>query len=220
MMLLSALMANAADRAKLQFPPLPVLPPTAFTADAGDGRAYLRWNLQIEDARAIGWKVLQVEPERKTVTTETLPQPEYVVRGLANGTRYAFAAAGVLADGSTTPPSNTASVVPRATGTATVTPMDRGAKITVGAFGDVELTGPGAKVVFPDGQELIYDNFRPIDWKTAGGDHLIYPKQFGNGLDIGKFDSRGLPMVIPPGGLKQDRITATTWIWIACSRAR
>ncbi|HUW30694.1 MAG TPA: PA14 domain-containing protein [Planctomycetota bacterium] len=211
--LVAALHAWGAAGAGLKFPPLPLLLPTAFTADAGDGRAYLRWNLQIEDSRVIGWKVLQVEPERKTMTPQTLTQPEYVVRGLANGTRYTFAAVGILADGSATPPSNTASVVPRPTGTATVTPVGRGYKITVGDLTDVELTGPGARVVFPDGQELIYDNFRPIDWKTVDGEHLIYPKQFGNGLDIGKFDKRGLPMIIPPEGLKRTTMAVGDQTW-------
>ena len=44
--------ASAADsksaKSNLAPPPLPVLSPTALTGDAGDQRAYLRWNLQLE----------------------------------------------------------------------------------------------------------------------------------------------------------------------------
>ena len=48
----------------LTSPPLLILSPTALTGDAGDQRAYLRWNLQLEDERVIGWKVLQLAPRR------------------------------------------------------------------------------------------------------------------------------------------------------------
>ena len=209
----NAAQGKSAVRDDLPAPPLPVLSPTGFNADAGDGRAYLRWNPQLEDDRVIGWMVVQLAPEKKDVTREVLADPAFVVAGLANGTRYTFAAAGVLKDGKRTPPSNSASATPRATGTATVTNVERGQKITVGEVKDVELAGPGTKVVFPDGQELIYDGYRPVDWKTRDGQHLIYPGQFGNGVDIGKFDKRGLPTIIPPGGLRKDAITIDGKQW-------
>jgi len=165
-------------------PPLPILSPTALTGDAGDGRAYLRWNPQLEDPRVIGWRVLQLEPDGKTLTPDMLTEPALVVRGLANGTRYVFAVAGVVADGSSTPRSNSVAVTPRETGSAKIVSSGQNA----------------ARILFPDGQELAYDSYRPTDWKTRDGEHLIYPEPFGNGLDIGEFDERGLPRVIPPAG--------------------
>ena len=204
---------GAAGKGSAAMPPLPVLSPTALVADAGDGRAYLRWNLQLEDERVIGWKVLQLEPEKKDATRELLTEPACVVRGLANGTRYTFAVAGVLKDGSPTPPSNTATVTPRNTGSAKIVQIKDNEKLAFGEFKDVELSRDAAKVVFPDGQELIFDNYRPVDWTARDGEHLIYPRQFGNGLDIGKFDKRGLPMIIPPGGLCKDTITIDGKQW-------
>ena len=56
-------------------PPLPVLSPTALTGDAGDQRAYLRWNLQLEDERVIGWKVLQLAPSQTVLSTSVLEEP-------------------------------------------------------------------------------------------------------------------------------------------------
>ena len=186
---------------QIQFPPLPVLSPTALTADAGDAKVFLRWNLQLEDRRVIGWKVVELKPQKRTLTSETLTEPHYVALNLANGTTYVFAVVGVLADGSLTPESNTASVTPRQVGEAKLAPPGRKSQktsISVGSFKDIAVSERAAKVVFPDGQELIYDNCRPVDWKTRSGEHLIYPRPFGNGLDIGKFEDSGLPKVIPP----------------------
>ena len=197
----------------LKLPPLPILPPTALTADAGDGRAYLRWNLQLEDERIVGWKVVQLAPEAKTVTPDVLTEPAFVVRGLANGTACTFAAVGVLKDGSTTEHSNTATVTPRNAGTAKVVALSKDDKITVGEFKDVELADPAAKIVFPDGQELVFSRYRPADWKTRDGEHLIHPKVFGNGLDVGKFEKNGLPLVIPPEGLRRTTIEADGALW-------
>ena len=199
----------------LKLPPLPILGPTALCADAGDGRAYLRWNLQLEDDRVVGWKVLQLNPEKGAVGKDPLTEPSLVVTGLKNGTEYAFAVVGVLKDGTQTPPGNTATVTPRAVGAAkivhlkpfvkTKTETKPGDTLSFGQFKDVLIGPASAKVVFPDGQELVYDGFRPVDWKTRDGAHLVYPLPFGNGLDIGKFDDRGLPTIIPPLGLKDDK---------------
>jgi len=188
-------------------PPPPMLPPTGLTADAGDGRAYLRWNPQIEDERIVCWIVVQLGPGERKDVSDGLTEPEFVVRGLQNGTEYAFAVVGVRLDctfGCQTGLSNVVRVTPREGGVAKVENVPD--TISVGQFADLKMTQWKAKAVFPDGQELIYDRFRPIDWKAADGIHLLYPRHFGNGLDIGKFDKRGLPVVIPPGGLKSDAI--------------
>ncbi|HUW34670.1 MAG TPA: hypothetical protein VM223_23930 [Planctomycetota bacterium] len=201
-------MENAARKQppeKLNLSELPLLPPTALTGDAGDGRAYLRWNLQLEDERITGWKVVQLTPEQKTLT-DVLTDPYHVVRELPNGAACTFAVVGVTKDGIATSHSNTVTVTPRETGTAKVSGLPKKTKITVGEHRDVELPEPAAKVVFPDGQELIFARYRPADWKTADGEHLIYPGVFGNGLDIGKFGKNGLPLVIPPEGLTRDSI--------------
>jgi len=182
----------------LALPPLPVLAPTALTADPGDGKVFLRWNPQIEDERIVGWKVLMLKPQRQDASPERLTEPHHVVPDLTNGTPYEFAVVGVLDTHDLTPPSNRVTATPRAGGTAKVEPVPRGAKFTVGEFNDIEAGEFAVRIVFPDGQELLYDNCRPVDWRTRDGQHLLYPKPFGNGLDIGQFDARGLPRIIPP----------------------
>ncbi|MCX6632352.1 MAG: hypothetical protein NTW28_32485, partial [Candidatus Solibacter sp.] len=172
-----------------KYPSLPILGPAALTADPGDGRVYLRWNLQLEDERVIGWKVLQLAPVRADLTPAALREPGFVARNLKNGVAYTFAVTGVLRAGGSTPRSNSLSVTPHPTGEAKAT-----------ASGNPRR--PAIRIVFPDGQELAYDNSRPIDWKTRDGEHLLYSKPFGNGLDIGQFDPRGLARIIPPEGLK------------------
>ena len=189
-------------------PPLPVLSPTALTADAGDQKAYLRWNLQIADGRVVGWRVVQLAPQERTVTAQVLREPHYVATGLANGTACTFAVVGVLTDGATTPPSNTVTVVPRPVAAAKVARLRKGEKLAVGRFQDVQIGGAGVRIAFPDGQQLVYDRYRPIAWKAADGEQLLYPGHFGNGLDVGRFDKRGLPVVVPPGGLKADTVEA------------
>ena len=195
----TAVNQESKEQIQLNFPPLPYLSPTAFTADAGNGKAFLRWNLQFEDERVIGWKVVQIKPSQATIT-DTLTEPYHVVEGLNNGTEYIFAVVGVLKDGGHTSQSNIASVVPRNVGKATVTPLRRNSTIDVGSFKNITLGQYAVKVVFPDGQELIYDNFRPIDWKTREGEHLLYPEHFGNGVDVGVFEDNGLPKIVPADG--------------------
>ncbi|MCL2700404.1 MAG: hypothetical protein FWE88_01775, partial [Phycisphaerae bacterium] len=211
---------------ELQPPPLPILSPTALTGDAGDGRVYLRWNLQLEDERVVGWRVLQTAPEKRQHNDKPLTDPAMVVRELTNGMACTFAVVGVLKDGSVTPPSNSVTITPRDVGVATIValpPAERrdgeivgGERLSFGEFKDIlvgadsakvhrPIGSESAKIVFPDGQELIYDRYRPISWKAADGMYLMYPLHFGNGLDIGQFDMRGLPMMIPPEGMKGPR---------------
>ena len=209
----SARVATGAEEGKLSLPPLPVFGPTALSADAGDGRAYLRWNLQLEDERVVGWKVMQTKPAEADLTKELLTEPALVVRDLANGTPYTYAVVGVLKDGQRTPPSNTVTVTPRATGVATLVSLKasqltgknpkKGDTLSFGHFNEITFGPHALKVVFPDGQELIYDNYRPVDWKSRDGTRLVYPLAFGNALDIGRFDDRGLPTVISPQGARQ-----------------
>ena len=156
--------------------------------------------------RVVGWRVVRIG-DAEQVIDQVLTEPATVITGLENGREHVFAVVGVLSDGSLTPRSNTASVTPRATGEAKTARTRRGEKLTIGAF-TVELRGDGARAVFPDGQELVYDGLRPADWKTRDGEHLVYPMPFGNGLDIGQFDKRGLPVVIPPEGLSRTDISS------------
>jgi hypothetical protein len=215
----AALVAGCGGQAQVgmgkELPPLPILPPSALVADAGNGKAYLRWNLQIEDPRVVGWKVLEAAPEARTLTPQVLAEPQWVAAGLQNGAAYTFAVVGVLKDGGLTPPSNTVTVRPRDVGTAKVQPLGEKTKMAVGRVADVSLGRQSVRVVFPDGQELVYDRLRPIDWKARDGEHLVYPRHFGNGLDIGKFDARGLPMVIPPDGLERDSLTVGGETWMS-----
>ena len=218
-----AAMAGCADTAQrgaketrlMMLPPLPILSPTALAADAGNGKAYLRWNLQMEDPRVVGWKVIQSAPTEKTLTAEALREPHFVATGLENGTAYTFAVVGALADGGMTPRSNPATVTPRDVGVAKVMGLGDRQKIAVGRAGEVALGRWSVRVAFPDGQELVWDRMRPVDWKSRDGEHLIRPHHFGNGLDIGKFDKRGLPVIIPPEGLVRESLTQEDGTWIA-----
>jgi hypothetical protein len=182
-------------------PPLPVFSPTALTGDAGDQRAYLRWNFQLEDPRVLGWKVIQLKPVKAELTPDMLREPAYVARNLKNGDSYTFTVVGVLQDGTTTPESNPTTVTPGPTGETKISTVEN-QRLSFGEFRDIALRQPGVRIVFPDGQELTYANCRPVDWKTRDGEHLIYPRPFGNNVDIGQFQKSGLPRIIPPEGLK------------------
>ncbi|MBM4036269.1 MAG: hypothetical protein FJ291_31420 [Planctomycetes bacterium] len=205
---LAGCLPSGAARKPTGPPPLPVLGPMALMGDPGDGKAFLRWNPQIEDRRVVGWRVRRAEGEGALLT-----EPACTVSGLANGQSYRFAVVGVLADGRVTPPSNSVTVTPRAVAAAKLSDLrawawdartgklakaERSDSLSFGEFKDVPLVAHPVRVTFPDGQELVYDRFRPVDWKTRDGAHLLYPRHFGNGLDIGKFDNRGLAVIVPP----------------------
>ncbi len=177
------------------FAEVPILSPTALRADAGDGRAYLRWNPMIEDQRVVAFRVHQLAPERRIVA-DGLDRTHHVATGLTNGETYRFSVVGVLEDGRATPHSNEVTITPAEVGVAKVERLRRGDTITVGRHEQVQLERNAVRVVFPDGQELTFSLFRPIDWKTAEGEHLIYPGRFGNGLDVGRFDERGVPRTV------------------------
>lgn len=200
----SILNGDPVPKNELPPPPLPVLSPTALTGDAGNQKAYLRWNLQLEDERVVGWRAQQLAPVKKQLNDTLLTEPVLVVDGLSNGVASTFTVVGVLKNGKETPPSNAVTVTPRDVGLAKVVALG-GQKIAVGAAPEVALGPNAVKVTFPDGQELVYDRLRPMDWKARDGEHLLEPRHFGNGLDIGKFDERGLPVVIPPQGMKIPR---------------
>ena len=186
---------------RLDYSDLPVLSPAALVADPGDKKAFLRWNPQREDERIIGWSVFEVKGKRKyCVSKDIIDKPYFVVDKLNNGRKYEFCVRGILSDGSQTPDSNRIEVIPIKAGKAMLKKMEK-EEISFGKWQGIKCNKNSAKVVFPDGQELVYSNFRPVDWKTETGEHLIYPGLFGNGLDIGCFQKNGLPRIIPPEGL-------------------
>jgi hypothetical protein len=104
----------------LNLPPLPILSPTALCGDEGNGKAYLRWNPQLEDERVIGWKVIQLSPEKKILTDGFLIRPNKIIDGLANDIEYKFCVAGVLNDGTLTPQSNIVTIIPQNIDTAKI----------------------------------------------------------------------------------------------------
>jgi hypothetical protein len=198
----------AAAERKPAPPPLPILSPTALTADPGDGRVYLRWNPQIEDDRVVGWRVLQRAPETRSMNDKPLTESAMTVFGLSNGVRYTFAVVGVLKSGKQTPLSYPVTVTPREVGVARI---ETGRPtVSFGVFTNVPLREAVVGVVFPDGQRLVYGDYRPVDWTARDGVHLLYPMPFGNGLDIGRFDKRGLAAIIPPDGLDKTPPFTTT----------
>lgn len=130
-------------------PPLPVFSPTALTADAGHGRVYLRWNLQLEDERIIGWKVHELMPAQAELTKTILTEPAMVVRQLTDGRPYTFAVTGVLSDGRETPRSNMVTVAPHNTGEAKLAALKPGETLSFGRFQGIPLVPRRPRWSFP-----------------------------------------------------------------------
>jgi hypothetical protein len=54
-------------------------------------------------------------------------------------------------------------------------------------------------VLFENGNRLVFDLdlARARDWIAADGTHLLYPKPYGNAIDLAELDEFGLPKPLP-----------------------
>jgi hypothetical protein len=198
----AALTANLASvdpaAAHPSFDPPAVRSPSALTADAADGQAFLEWNPGLEDDLA-GYRVYRCAPEGsgfEPVTPKPIEGTTFTDTGLTNGLAYHYRVTSVLRDGKESEPSNEIAVEPRvaAAPKVTVGPAD----IQVPGFEAIRL--PRAlTVLFENGHRLVFDIdlARARDWIAADGTHLLYPKPYGNAIDLAELDDLGLPKPLP-----------------------
>jgi hypothetical protein len=180
------------------FGPPAVRSPSALTADAADGQAFLEWNPGLEDDLA-GYRVYRRAPEGSRfewVTAKPIEGTTFTDTGLTNGMAYRYRVTSVLREGEESEPSNEIAVDPHATVAPVVT--EGPAVIQVPGFEAIRL--PHAlTVLFENGHRLVFDIdlARARDWIAADGTHLLYPKPYGNAIDLAELDDFGLPKPLP-----------------------
>jgi len=176
------------------FPPMPVLAPSALTAYGANGHVYLDWNPSVEDQRVSGWHVYR-STDGKTwtrVTDKPITNPHFFEDKRDPATIYYFTVAAVTKSGEAEHRSNVVSVTPR--------PVED-PKITDGAA----LAGADGKPIapedrrliiirWPDGQQLIYDkdHLRVRQWIAADGTALMQTALYGNGIDLIGYNAHGM----------------------------
>jgi hypothetical protein len=180
------------------FDPPAVRSPSALTADAADGQAFLEWNPGLEDDLA-GYRVYRRAPESsrfERVTAKPIEGTTFTDTGLTNGLAYRYRVTSVLREREESEPSNEIAVDPHATVAPVVT--EGPAVIQVPGFEAIRL--PRAlTVLFENGHRLVFDIdlARARDWIAADGTHLLYPKPYGKAIDLAELDDFGLPKPLP-----------------------
>ena len=180
------------------FDPPAVRSPSALIADAADGQAFLEWNPGLEENLA-GYRVYRRPAQGngfELVTPKPIAGTTFADTGLRNGLACRYRVTSVLRDGKESEPSNEVVVEPRAAGAPTVT------------VGPADIQVPGSEaihlpraltILFENGHRLVFDMdlARVRDWIAPDGTHLLYPKPYGNAIDLAELDEFGLPKPLP-----------------------
>jgi hypothetical protein len=180
------------------FDPPAVRSPAALTADTADGQAFLEWNPGLEENLA-GYRLYRRAPEAsrfEPVTSNLIARTTFTDSGLTNGRAYHYRVTSVLRNGEESEPSNEILAQPRLAAAPRVTEGET--DVQVPGFDPIHL--PRAlTVLFENGHRLVFDLdlARARDWVAADGTHLLYPKPYGNAMDLAELDDFGLPKPLP-----------------------
>jgi hypothetical protein len=175
-----------------------VRPPSALTADAANAQVFLEWNPGLEDNLA-GYRVYRRAPDGSrfvAITTNVLDQATFTDTGLTDGLSYHYRVTSMLRNGKESDPSKEITVKPRPVAPPNVTE------------GPADIKVPGMEsnhirraltVIFENGHRLVFDIdlARARDWSAPDGTHLLYPKPYGNAIDLTELDNLGLPKPLP-----------------------
>ena len=180
---------------ELQYPPIPVLAPSALTGYAANGRAYLDWNPSIEDLRVLGWHVYRATDGEnwQRVTLKPIVTPRFVDEGLDTRKTYDYLVAAVSAQGEAASRSNMVTLQPAPAVDAVIAEGD--IKFQTGEQPEVNLDRQsGLKISWANGQQIIFDKggLRLRSWQAPDGTSLLQSKLYGNGIDLVAYDSYGM----------------------------
>ena len=170
---------------------IPILrEPSALIADAGDKKAYLEWNPNLEENLA-GYHVYRrTDKDFLRVTQAPIQATAFDDRNLDNGLIYHYVVCAVDENGEESAPSNEVTLSPRIV------------KDPVIDEGEVILRINGQRpifledaltVTFENGHQIVFDKLRMRvrDWKSDRGQHLVYPQVYGNPIDITELNNWG-----------------------------
>jgi hypothetical protein len=172
------------------FDPPAVRPPTALVADAADSSVILEWNANLEVDLA-GYHVYRAEGDSFTRITKTaVAVTEFADTGLKNGTAARYRVSAVLKNGTESPQSNVAEATPRPTTPPEI--VQGRATVTVPGYDPIAVP-QAVSIVFENGNRIVFDKdlVRVRDWQAADGTHLLYPRSYGNPIDIAEMDEFG-----------------------------
>ncbi len=174
-----------------------VRPPSALIADAGDKKAYLEWNPNLE-TNLLGYHVYRKEGEDFVrITPKPVPSTNYIDQNLINGQIYRYVVCAIDEQGEESPPSNEVDLSPYDVKDPIITEGEVTLRLTGlrPIFVEDALT-----VTFANGQRIIFDKLRMRvrDWTNEDGVHLIYPQVYGNPIDITQLNNWGYHDPKPP----------------------
>ncbi len=190
----------AAERASpaSSFDPPAIRRPSALVAEGADGQVFLEWNPNLEEGLA-GYHVYRrgsSQTQFACVTPKILNRPAYTDTQLDNGTPYHYRVTALLGGGQESEPSNEVSAAPRVVRSAQIT--SSAAEWRVPSLEPIRI--PHAlTMVFENGHRLIFDQdqVRLRDWVSPEGTHLVYPKPYGNPVELTELNEFGLPQPNP-----------------------
>ena len=183
-------------------PEAPVLSPSGLDADGGDGKAYLEWNPNTEPD-ATGYNVYrwpEGAKERTRLNDRPIAATVYTDASARNDVSYCYAVTAVYKGGETRP-SAVATARP-----AKVAPV----KMTHGAPSiPATATRPEVKFgsvftfEFANGHSIVFDRERMkwCDWRSPDGRRLLYPRAYGNPIDLCSYNNFGFSETQPATAL-------------------
>jgi hypothetical protein len=173
-------------------PKAPVLPPSGLDADGGDGKVYLEWNPNTEP-EVTGYNVYRWEEggkEKTRMTAQPVAGTAYVDTSVRAGAAYHYAVTAMHKGGETGPSSPAVVRVAE----AAATKVEHGAPNLPATPVRPEVKfGNVIRMQFANGHTVVFDieQMRWCDWQSPDQQHLLYPRPYGNPLDLCSYNNFG-----------------------------
>lgn len=162
---------------------------TGLLADPGDSKVYLEWNPGFEDGVVAGYQVRCRTTGGEWEGIGETAEPQLVCVERTNGVAYEFQVRNRVGD-----IRGPWSIGERATSHPTIAPRITDGPVVVRVPGNPDISLKAAlQIVFGNGHKIVFDKTtaRMRDWISPEGTHLLYPKIYGNAIDLGKLDNLG-----------------------------
>jgi len=170
-----------------------VRPPTGLSGHAGITKMYLQWNPNLETGIA-GYIVYRAMDKGtfSPVNDAPVTTTSFIDKVPKSAVRWSYKIKAILSNNDKSDYSNTLTMIL----SKGKTPEVKEGAATFSFPGNKDISVQNAiRVTFHNGHSIIFDKdlVRLRDWTSKEGTHLLYPKPYGNPVDITKMNNWGFP---------------------------